>query len=62
MAINLSTSISLQIILSIFHSLASLVKSVEKKSSAGVVDSEFLFVLGFLFLSKGVEGSLFNKF
>jgi hypothetical protein len=40
---SLSTSTSLQIILSIFHSLASLVKSVEKKSSAGVVLSCCLF-------------------
>jgi hypothetical protein len=38
-ATSLSTSFSLQIILSSFHSFASAVRFVEKKSSAGVVDS-----------------------
>jgi hypothetical protein len=41
-AINLSISSSLHSILSIFHSLASFVKSLEKKSNAGVVVSSFL--------------------
>jgi hypothetical protein len=62
-AINLSISIFLQIILSIFHSKASLDKFVEKKSKAGVVESLFLLSC-FLFQSKGVACSLFaqNKF
>jgi len=55
--INLSISFSLQIIFSTFHSFASFVKSVEKKSRAGVLLSFFSFS-GFLLLSKGVSISI----
>ncbi|MBT3729634.1 hypothetical protein HOF65_02985 [bacterium] len=64
-AINLSISSSLQIILSIFHSFASCERFVEKKSNAGVVESLFLVVCS-LFISKGVlaasSGFHQNKF
>jgi|GEM_PF-829007 len=53
---SLSISLSLPITLSSFFSRASLVRSVEKKSSAGVFDS--LFLLGCLLLSNGVASSL----
>jgi len=49
---SLSISVSLHITLSSFFSRASCVKSVEKKSSAGVFESCFL--VGALLLSKGV--------
>jgi hypothetical protein len=51
-AISLSISLSLHIIFSIFHSFASFVKLIEKKSSAGVVESSFF--VCFWFLSNGV--------
>jgi hypothetical protein len=53
-AINLSISLSLQIILSIFHSDASSDKFIEKKSSAGVLESLFFHFCS-LFISKGVS-------
>jgi hypothetical protein len=53
-AINLSISTHLQIILSIFQSSASFDKFVEKKSRAGVVESFFLSFC-FLFESNGVD-------
>jgi len=63
-AISLSTSSSLHIILSIFHSLASFVKSVEKKSNAGVVVSLFSLFFCCLFWSNGVDNhqAAQNKF
>jgi hypothetical protein len=54
-AMSLSISSSLHIIFSILFSLASFVRSTEKKSRAGVVESSFFSC--FLFLSKGVDGS-----
>jgi hypothetical protein len=54
-AINLSISSALHITLSSFHSRASFVKSVEKKSRAGVSDSFFVcFQFDVLLLSNGV--------
>jgi len=53
-AINLSTSLSLHTILSIFHSFASFVRLIEKKSKAGVVVSGFHDFFCSLLLSKGV--------
>jgi hypothetical protein len=57
---SLSISVSLPTILSIFHSRASRVKSVEKKSKAGVVLSCCLFHFGSIFQSKGVVISGFH--
>jgi hypothetical protein len=59
-ATSLSTSISLQIVFSIFHSFASAVKFVEKKSKAGVVLS--VNFCQFILLSKGVIHSFCKIF
>ena len=52
--ISLSISVSLHMILSIFHVFASFVKSVEKKSKAGVFESFFSSFFSLL-ASKGVD-------
>ncbi|MDR1944831.1 MAG: hypothetical protein LBQ59_01765, partial [Candidatus Peribacteria bacterium] len=57
---SLSISVSLPTILSIFHSRASRVRSVEKKSRAGVVLSCCLFHFCSIFQSKGVIISQFH--
>jgi hypothetical protein len=61
MEMSLSISSSLPIIVSIFQSAASLLKSVEKKSKAGVELSLFAFLSDFLFISNGVSISFCPK-